>query len=112
VNVFFAGLPDDGPNRRVHQEVNRVDGKQSALLTIDGAWIHLDTRKLVAPPQELLDILRSVPRTDDFVVLRTVLRGSSRDAYAAVEPTGRCRRSRVGFDAFTFMRTSPCLSGT
>lgn len=74
VNVLFAGLSDDGSQWRVHQEVSRGAGKSAALLTIDGAWIHLDSRKLVAPPPELLEILRSLPRTKDFSVLRSVLR--------------------------------------
>jgi acyl-CoA thioester hydrolase len=75
VNVLFAGLSDDGSQWRVHQEVTRGDGKHAALLTIDGAWIHLDSRKLVAPPGELLDLFRRLPRTDDFETLRSVLRG-------------------------------------
>jgi acyl-CoA thioester hydrolase len=76
VNVLFAGLSEDGSQWRVHQEVTRADGKQAAVLTIDGAWIHLDTRKLVAPPGELLRLLQSLPRTEDYEVLRSVLRGA------------------------------------
>jgi acyl-CoA thioester hydrolase len=74
VNVLFAGLSDDGSQWRVHQEVTRADGKQAAILTIDGAWIHLDTRKLVAPPDELLQLFQRLPRTEDFELLRSVLR--------------------------------------
>jgi len=74
VNVLFAGLSEDGSRWRVHQEVRRADGKPAAILTIDGAWIHLDRRKLVSPPLELLEALRSLPRTRDFEVLRSVLR--------------------------------------
>lgn len=76
VNVLFAGLSDDGSQWRVHQEVTRPDGKQAAVLTIDGAWIHLDSRKLIAPPGDLLDVLRSLPRTADFEVLRTLVRAA------------------------------------
>lgn len=75
VNVLFAGLSADGSQWRVRQEVARTDGKQAALLTIDGAWIHLDTRKLVPPPPELLEVIRRRPRTRDFEELRSVLRG-------------------------------------
>ena len=76
VNVLFAGLSEDGSQWRVHQEVTRHDGKQAAVLTIDGAWIHLETRKLVAPPSELLELLRALPRTSEFEQLRSVLRGT------------------------------------
>lgn len=74
VSVIAAGLSDDGSQWRVHQEVTRDDGKQAAILTIDGAWIHLDTRKLILPPRELIDLLAGLPRTDDFEVLRSVIR--------------------------------------
>ncbi|MFL5539404.1 MAG: acyl-CoA thioesterase [Longimicrobiaceae bacterium] len=74
VNVLFAGLSEDGSHWRVHQEVTRADGRQAAALTIDGAWIHLDTRKLVAPPDELLQLFQRLPRTGDFELLRSVLR--------------------------------------
>lgn len=75
VNVLFAGLSADGSQWKVRQEVTRADGKQAALLTIDGAWIHLDTRKLVPPPPELLEVIQRLPRTRDFEELRSLLRG-------------------------------------
>lgn len=74
VNVLFAGLSEDGSQWRVHQEVTRADGTHAAALTIDGAWIHLDSRKLVAPPPELLDLIGGLPRTEEFEVLRSVVR--------------------------------------
>lgn len=77
VNVLFAGLSEDGSQWRVHQEVSRGNGKQAAVLTIDGAWIDLDTRKLVAPPVELRDLLRSFSRTADFETLRSVVRSAN-----------------------------------
>lgn len=76
VNVRAAGLSEDGSQWRVHQEVARADGKQAALLTIDGAWIDLDSRKLLAPPPELLRLLQDLPRTEDFEIMRSVLRNS------------------------------------
>ncbi len=74
VNVLFAGLSADGSQWRVRQEVTRGDGKQAAVLTIDGAWIHLDTRRLIAPPPELLELFARLPRTRDFEELRSVVR--------------------------------------
>ena len=76
VSVVFTGLSEDGSQWRVRQEVVRGDGKQAAVLTIDGAWIHLDTRRLVAPSPELLQLLHRLPRSDDFEELRSVLRAA------------------------------------
>lgn len=78
VNVLFAGLSEDGSHWLAHQEVTRADRKQAAVITIDGAWLDLDRRKLVAPPPELLELLQSLPRTSDFKVLRSMLRGPGR----------------------------------
>ena len=77
VSVVFAGLSEDGSQWRVQQEVTRADGKQAAVLTIDGAWIHLDHRRLVAPPGELLTLLRGLARTEEFETLRSVVRPAS-----------------------------------
>lgn len=75
VTVEAAGLSEDGSHWLVRQEVSRADGKQAAVLSIDGAWIHLDSRKLVPPTAELLGIMRGLSRTPDFEVLKSVIRG-------------------------------------
>jgi acyl-CoA thioester hydrolase len=74
VSVVAAGLSEDGSQWRVQQEVTRADGKQAAILRIDGAWIDLDSRRLIAPPSDLVDVLLGLPRADDFEVLKSVLR--------------------------------------
>ena len=75
VTVLFAGLAEDGSQWRVRQEVVRGSGKEAAVLTIEGGWMHLDTRKLIAPPVELRRLLERLPRTSDFEVLRSLVRG-------------------------------------
>jgi acyl-CoA thioester hydrolase len=74
VDVRCAGLSDDGSHWRVHQDVRRPDGKEAVVLTIQGGWIELDTRRLVAPPPELAAVLGSLPRTRDFETLPSLIR--------------------------------------
>jgi acyl-CoA thioester hydrolase len=75
VNVLIDGLSPDGSHWKVRQEVLRAENmKQAAVITIDGAWLHLDGRKLVAPPQELLEILGRLRRTSGFAELRSVMK--------------------------------------
>lgn len=74
VTVRCAGLSSDGSHWRVHQDVLRSDGKDAAILTIQGGWIHLDTRKLVIPPAELAAVLQSLPRTRDYEELPSLIR--------------------------------------
>ncbi len=73
VSVLFGGLSDDGSQWRVVQEVTRGDGALAAVLTIDGAWIDLDRRKLVAPPPPLLAVLTALPRSEGFEPLRSLV---------------------------------------
>lgn len=76
VDMLMAGLAPDGSQWKVRQEVARSDGKQAAVLDIEGAWIHLETRQLVTPPQKLLKALQALPKTDDYTELRSVIRKS------------------------------------
>lgn len=77
VRVHASGLSRDGSHWRVHQEVLRADGKEAATLSIQGGWIDLEQRKLVAPPGELAAVLLSLPRTADFEELPSLLRRAS-----------------------------------
>ncbi len=74
VNVRCAGLSSDSSQWRVHQDVLRADGKEAAVLTIQGGWIDLDARKLIAPPAELSAVLQALPRTRDYETLPSLLR--------------------------------------
>lgn len=74
VNVRCAGLSLDSSHWRVHQEVLRSDRREAAVLTIQGGWIAMDTRKLVTPPAELAAVLQSLPRTRDYEDLPSLIR--------------------------------------
>jgi acyl-CoA thioester hydrolase len=74
VHVVVSGLAEDGSQWRFEHEVKRGDGTLSATMLIEGAWIHLDERKLIAPPAELLDLMQGLPRAERFEVLGSVIR--------------------------------------
>ena len=38
----------------------------SALVTVDGAWLDLKTRKVVVPPQQLISAVDQMPRSENF----------------------------------------------
>lgn len=77
VDVNCAALSSDGSHWRVCQEVHRSDGKSAAILTIQGGWIDLDSRKAAAPPGELSAVLQRLPRVNDFGELPSLLRRRS-----------------------------------
>jgi acyl-CoA thioester hydrolase len=74
VTVRCAGLSPDVSQWRVHQDVLRADGREAAVLTIQGGWMDLEARKLAAPPAELAAILQSLPRTRDYEDLPSLIR--------------------------------------
>ena len=76
VNVLITGLSEDGSRWRVRQEVIRGRTEECAALVIDGAWIDLEERRLVTPPDDLLQLFRRLPRAGNFEGLRSVIRGS------------------------------------
>jgi acyl-CoA thioester hydrolase len=74
VTLALAGLADDGSRMRLRNEVLRADGTLCARVTSTGGWLDLVERKLVAPPEALLAVLRAMPRTDDFASLPSSIR--------------------------------------
>jgi acyl-CoA thioester hydrolase len=74
VTLALAGLSPDG-SRWVFQSDVLRDSKLCARARNSGAWINLDSRKLVAPPPPLLQVLASLDKTTDFEVLRGLVRG-------------------------------------
>ncbi len=74
VNFMLAGVSADGSQWRVRQQIRLPDGKEAAVLTLDGAWLHLDSRRLIEPPADLLAILERLPRTADFEELPSLVR--------------------------------------
>jgi len=69
VNIIQAGLAEDGSRFLICNEFYRADGKLAARVTSAGGWLDLSARKLIVPPDALLQALRSLPKTGDFQVL-------------------------------------------
>lgn len=71
VTLEVAGMADDASRFILRNAVLLPDGKPCGRVTSTGGWLDLSARKLVAPPAELLAAMRSLPKTDDFVALRS-----------------------------------------
>lgn len=74
VRLSCAGMSDDGTRFRLRNEFERADGKLAARVTSTGGWLDRESRRLVAPPVELLAVMRVLGRTDDFETLPSSLR--------------------------------------
>jgi acyl-CoA thioester hydrolase len=69
-----AGLSDDASRFRIRNEFFRADGKLAARLDTTGGWLGFETRKLIVPPKELADAMKSLVRTDDFENLQSSIK--------------------------------------
>jgi acyl-CoA thioester hydrolase len=61
-----AGLAPDCSRYRLRNEFWKLDGQLACRITTTGGYIHLDRRKLVAPPAPVQEVLRAIARTEDF----------------------------------------------
>ncbi|HEX8370574.1 MAG TPA: thioesterase family protein [Pyrinomonadaceae bacterium] len=76
VRITFqgAGLSEDASRFRIRNEFFREDGRLSARLTTNGGWLSFEKRKLIVPPKDLADAMRSLVRTDDFEVFESSIK--------------------------------------
>jgi acyl-CoA thioester hydrolase len=69
VTLAIAGHSEDGSRFVLRNEFFHLDGTRCARVTSAGGWLDLATRKLVVPPEALHAAMKSLPQTDDFMVL-------------------------------------------
>ena len=74
VGLALAGLSEDGSRFRLRNEFHRADGQLAARVTSTGGWLDLTARKLIAPPEGLLIVLRALSRSDDYETLPSSLK--------------------------------------
>lgn len=73
VTLALSGCAPDGSRFRLVNEVLRADGKVAARVRTEGGWLDLATRRLTAPPPEIMMALQRLTRSDDFEDLASSL---------------------------------------
>lgn len=66
VDYHCAAMRKDGSRWKGVHSIWKEDGVQAAIITVEGAWIDVNARKLAIPSAELLEVISKVPRTADF----------------------------------------------
>ena len=69
VDALSAGLSPDAYRWSLRNRMWKRDGTELAVVTVVGAWIDLETRKLVVPPADLAAGMRAVPRSEPWAEL-------------------------------------------
>ncbi|MCD6178686.1 MAG: thioesterase family protein [Bacteroidales bacterium] len=66
VDLQISGLSADGERWQMVHHIYKSDGKLSAVISVDGAWIDMTKRKLKPPPINIADNFNELPKTDNF----------------------------------------------
>ncbi len=77
LTIQLAGLSPDGARFGLRNTFTREDGRTACTVTTIGGWLDLRERRLTPPPEELLTLLRTLARTDDFADLSSPLARSA-----------------------------------
>lgn len=70
VTLSMAGLAPNASRFKLRNEFFNADNELSCRVTSVGGWLHLEQRKLIVPPPELLNAFLAATRTDDFEELK------------------------------------------
>ena len=66
VDVQIAGLSADGERWKMVHQIFKSDGKLSAIIKVEGAWIDMEKRKLKPPPEVLVKKFNALTKTQDY----------------------------------------------
>lgn len=70
VNMRIGGASEDGRKWRIcHEVIRERDNEVCASIEIIGAWMSLEHRKIVPPPEELKKVFQDLERTPDYKTL-------------------------------------------
>lgn len=78
VTLIAAGMSEDGSRFQLRNEFYRADHVLAARLTSTGGWLDLNTRRLIQPPESLMEVMNKLVRVPDFATLPTSIKGASK----------------------------------
>ena len=61
VDGLLLSVSADGSRWSIVHTIYKADGRVAATVTVDGAWLDLDRRKLTVPPVELAAAMATLP---------------------------------------------------
>ena len=62
VDSRLLSVNEDGTRWSILHTIYKADGRLAATVTVDGAWLDLEKRKLTTPPAALTAAFRALPR--------------------------------------------------
>jgi acyl-CoA thioester hydrolase len=74
ITFLGAGISPDGSRFKIRNEFFREDGKLAGRLNTTGGWLSFETRRLIVPPKELANAMKSLERTEDFEIFNSLIK--------------------------------------
>lgn len=67
INVKKGAVSADGSRFEFHHEIFNSKGEKSAHISLKGAWLDLNTRKLTIPPKKMADAMNNLEAGEEYV---------------------------------------------
>ncbi len=64
-NIKLIGLSKNGERWKIQHEIFNEAGKLAAIITVYGAWLDLEKRKLTIPPLHFQTIFKDLEKTEN-----------------------------------------------
>jgi len=69
INLKLKGISANGKKWIMTHDLLKNNETVCAIITIEGAWMNTQLRKIIAPPQIFMTALEGMPKTEDFRML-------------------------------------------
>lgn len=66
VSCQVQNMRKDGSRWTFLHKIFKENEDKAAEITVEGAWLNLDKRKLATPTDKMLEVINKFPRTHDF----------------------------------------------
>ncbi|MDF2189991.1 acyl-CoA thioesterase [Paraflavitalea sp. CAU 1676] len=66
IDLHLTKAREDQSRWSIRHHIYKKGDILAAVITVDGAWIDTQLRKLAAPPEQILHVFNNMPRAEDF----------------------------------------------
>ena len=69
IHLKLARISPDFRKWTMLHELWKNETRLAAVITVDGAWMNTEQRKIVAPPDIFIAAFEAIPKTQDFQIM-------------------------------------------
>ena len=68
INLFLDKISKDHKRWTMQHEIRKNNDVIAAFITLDGAWLDTNLRKMTVPPEIFMSGMNAIPRTEGFQI--------------------------------------------